>query len=54
MINSKKIQKNNSNLKVEVDSQTNENILDKEKRILKWDSDSVIIKQDLGHMYGSW
>ncbi len=54
MINSKKIRKNRVNLKIQDDVHTNEDSLNKEKRILKWNSDYIIIQQDLGHMYGSW
>jgi hypothetical protein len=54
MINSKKIRKNRVNIKIQDDVHTNENSLNKEKRILKWNNDYIIIQQDLGHMYGSW
>ncbi len=54
MINSKKIRKNRVNLKIQDDVHTNVNSLNNEKRILKWNSDYIIIPQDLGHMYGSW
>jgi hypothetical protein len=53
-MDSKKFRKNHANLKVHSDSQNNENILNKEKRISKWNGDGIIIQQDLGHIYGSW
>jgi hypothetical protein len=54
IMDSKKIRKNNANLKVQSNSQNNENIFNKEKKISKWNWDGIIIQQDLGHIYGSW